>query len=94
MNQLHDQRILISGPRSGNWLQRAIFVAVGAVVAVAAFFFLAVALAAGAFIALGLAVRWWWMLRRIRARAKASQAIDGEYTVVDRQTLESRPRDR
>jgi hypothetical protein len=94
MNHIHDQRILISGRRGGNWLQRALFIAVGAVVAVAAFFFLAVALAAGAFIALALGIRWWWMLRHIRARAKASQAIDGEYTVVESQRTERRPLDR
>ena len=92
MNQIHDQRVLISGRRSGNWLQRALFIAVGALVAVAAFFFLAVALAAGAFIALGLAIRWWWVLRRMRARAEASRPIDGEYTVVERSDASRRVR--
>ena len=88
MSQTHDQRFLSGTGRSTSWLQRVLFILVGTVFAVAAFFFLAVALAAGAVIALVIGIRWWWVLRGIRARARASEALEGEYSVVERQPIE------
>lgn len=84
MSELRNPRMLGYQGRSGGWLQRALLAVIGAVLVIAAFFFLTVALVAGAFLALGVAVRWWWIMRRLRAEAKASAALEGEYTVVER----------
>ena len=94
MNQTHDQHFLGGPARSASWLQRVLFIMIGTVFAITAFFFLAVAIAAGAVIALGVGLRWWWVLRRIRARAKASEALEGEYSVVEPQSVEGRPPER
>ena len=81
MNSL-DQRLLSAPRRRGAWLQRALFAALAVVFIVIAFFFITVAVIAGAFLALAVGVRWWWIMRRVRAASKASEALEGEYTVV------------
>lgn len=89
MNGSHDTRYL-EGPRGrGNWLTKIALALVGAVILISAFFFLTVALIAGAFLALGIAVRWWWFMRKVRAQARASEALEGQYTVVERSRAEA-----
>ena len=78
---LHDSRRLNF---RGGWLQRALLVALGAVLLLIAFFFLTIALIIGGFLALAIGVRWWWHIRKLRAHAKATEALEGEYTVVER----------
>lgn len=80
----HEPRLLSYQTRSTNWLQRALLTVLGAGVAILAFFFLTVALIAGSILALAIAVRWWWYMRRVRAERRASAALEGEYTVIER----------
>ena len=75
----------LAAPRT--WLARAAFAVLGVAIAVLAFFFLAVAMVVGAVIALVIAVRWWWLVRKVKAARAASGPIEGEYTVVDRDRL-------
>ena len=82
MNEFRDRRLLTVESRGG-WFQRALFALAAAGLAIVAFFFITIALIAAAFIALAIGVRWWWVLRRLRAEAKASAAIEGEYTVIE-----------
>jgi hypothetical protein len=42
----------------------------------------------GAVLALGLALRWWWIVRRLRAAQKASAPLEGQYTVLEHADLE------
>jgi predicted lipid-binding transport protein (Tim44 family) len=65
-----------------NWLSRVLVTALGLVVAVTAFFFLTVALVVGTLLVAIIAVRVWWVMRRVRAQREASAALDGEYTIV------------
>jgi len=82
MNELHERRVLTFNG-SGGWLQRTLVLIAGAGLAIVAFFFITIALIAAAFIALAIGLRWWWVLRRLRAEAKAAAPLEGEYTVVD-----------
>ena len=92
MSEFRDQRLLTFQARGG-WLQRALLALVAAGLAIVAFFFITIALIAAAFIALAIGVRWWWVLRRLRAEAKASEAIEGEYTVIENAgSIEREPR--
>jgi hypothetical protein len=56
---------------------------VAAGLAVTAVFFLVFALIAGAAIALVIGVRFWWVMRKLRAQEKATEALEGEYTVIE-----------
>ncbi len=85
-----DQRLPDSGARRVNWVQRVVVTALAAVFVVAAFFFITIALVAGALLAGVIAVRWWWMMRGLRSRAKATQALEGEYRVIDNPRVEAR----
>jgi hypothetical protein len=67
---------------SRSWAQRALLTLVGAAVLVLAFFFITLALIAGSLLAIGIAVRWWWIVRRLRAADKAAAPLEAEYTVV------------
>lgn len=78
-----DPRLLTFHAR-GSWFQRALLALASVALAIVAFFFLTIALIAAAFIALAIGVRWWWTLRRLRSEAKASAAIEGEYTVIEK----------
>jgi len=77
-----------------NWLQRVIFLVLAAAIAVLAFFFLTVALIAGAVLASIIAVRWWWIMRKLRPDT-VDQTLEGEYTVIEHSQLETHapPRD-
>ena len=89
----HQPRLLTFKARSATWLQRALLTVLGAGLVVLAFFFLTVALVAGALLALAIAVRFWWLMRRVRAEREASAALEGEYTVVEKAgPHEHRPR--
>jgi hypothetical protein len=84
-----DPRLLEAPRRRTRWLQRAAIVAAGAIFVVSAFFFLAVAVVAGTILAIGVGVRIWWGLRRLRAQAKAAGPLEGEYTIVKGSPVET-----
>jgi predicted lipid-binding transport protein (Tim44 family) len=71
-----------SGSTGHNWLARVLITAAGLFVAVTAFFFLTVALVVGALVVAIIAVRVWWVMRRIRAQQEASGPLEGDYTIV------------
>jgi membrane protein implicated in regulation of membrane protease activity len=73
----------LPGPRGRSWLQTAILAVLGITLAVVAFFFVAIALVAGACLALVLAVRWWWIVRRLRAANKTAGPLEGDYVVIE-----------
>jgi uncharacterized membrane protein len=73
-----------SSLRGGGWLQRLLLAVIAVVLLLIAFFFLTVALIVGGFLATAIGLRWWWLTRKLRARAKSSAAIEGEYTVLER----------
>jgi hypothetical protein len=72
--------------RWGNWWRNAVLAAVGLAVLVLAFFFLAVAVVTGALLAATIALRWWWITRRLRQRAERNAVLDGEYRIIERRT--------
>ena len=75
----------LSGPSVlGGWLQRTVIAVAAVSLAIVATVFLTLALIVGAFIALAVGERWWWKLRKIREQVKASAALEGEYTVIER----------
>lgn len=84
MNDTNAQRSLGFEHRSGSWLQRIALALTAATLALIAFFFVTVALAAGALLAGVIAVRWWWLTRRLRAARNATGPIEGEYRVIAR----------
>ena len=90
---MNDQRgPFLSGPkmRSRSWLQQAVLAIVGAAIIVVAFFFVTVALIAGALLATGIALRWWWVVRRLRKTSPRSGPLEGEYVVIERGDSETR----
>jgi hypothetical protein len=82
MNPKDPLLLTYSGSGGRNWLARVLVTAAGLVVAVAAFFFLTVALVVGALIVAIIAVRVWWVMRRIRAQREAAGPLEGDYTIV------------
>lgn len=93
---VHDNETRVFSARVNmqNWLQRVILFVLAATIAVLAFFFLTVALIAGAVLASIIAVRWWWITRKLRPEA-VDQAFEGEYTVIEHSHSETHapPRD-
>jgi hypothetical protein len=81
-----------SRSRARRWLHTAAFALVGITLAAVAFFFIAVALVVGACLALGIALRWWWVLRRLRAQARTAGPLDGEYAVIEEPVGSRQPR--
>lgn len=84
MNETHEPRVLTGPGRGTRWLQRALLATFAVALAIAAIFFLVFAVAAGALVALVIGIRFWWVMRKLRTQAKATEALEGEYTVVDR----------
>ncbi|HUP93808.1 MAG TPA: hypothetical protein VM164_02790 [Burkholderiales bacterium] len=92
---MNDQRgPFLSGPklRSRSWLQQAALTIVGVAVIVVAFFFVTVALIAGALLAIGIALRWWWVVRRLRKTSARSGPLEGEYVVIERADSDTQQR--
>lgn len=90
MNE-HSDRNLLSGPAPATrWIQRVLLAAIGIGLAIAAFFFLVFALVAGALIATVVGLRFWWVMRKLRAKARNAEALDGEYTVIERTPIAER----
>ena len=87
-------RVLTAHSTATGWLQRVLLALLGLLVLVTAFFFLTVALIAGAFLAVIIGVRWWWLMRRLRAREAASDSLEGQYTVVQEPGTSERHRER
>ena len=75
----------LTGPeiRSRSWLQQAALAVVGLTLIVVAFFFITVALIAGALLAIAIALRWWWVVRRLRKNAEKTGPLEGEYVVIE-----------
>ena len=83
---MNDQRgPFLTGPkiRSRSWLQQAALTVVGLTLIVVAFFFITVALIAGALLAIGIALRWWWVVRRLRKTSEKSGPLEGEFVVIE-----------
>ena len=66
------------------WAQRLLIGALGVGLVVAAAFFLVFALIAGAIVAAVVGIRLWWVMRKLRAQTKNTEALEGEFTVVER----------
>lgn len=70
-----------SRPQAG-LIERIVFFVLGAVILVAAFFFVGIALIAGAILAGVILLRFWWIKRKLR-RSHAESYVEGEYRVVE-----------
>ena len=83
MNDGGAQRMLGFQHHSGRWLQRTVLALTAGAIAVIAFFFIAIALIAGALLVGAIAIRWWWLARRLHAARDAAAPIEGEYRVIE-----------
>ena len=79
--------------RSRSLLQRIVYGTLLAGVLVLGFFFLVAALIAGAILALLVLARFWWVKRRLK-QAADEEFITTEYSVIERERLESSPAER
>ena len=84
MNERHDPHLLPGQGSRMRWAQRLLIGALGVALAIAAFFFLVFALIAGAIIATIVGLRLWWVMRKLRAQAQNTGALEGEFTVIER----------
>ena len=84
MNERHDPHLLPGPGSPTRWAQRLLIGALGVGLAITAFFFLVFALVAGAIIATVIGIRLWWVMRKLRAQAQNTGALEGEFTVIDR----------
>lgn len=83
MNNHENQRLLSGrGPRV-RWPQLLLIGVLGTSLAILAFFFFVFALIVGVIAVTVIGIRVWWVLRKLRARAKAAAPLKGEYTVVE-----------
>jgi len=87
MNSDNETRVFSTGMNSQNWLQRAILFVLAVTITILAFFFLTVALIAGAVLASIIAVRWWWLTRKLKPQA-VDQTFEGEYTVIEHSLID------
>lgn len=67
-----------------NWLHRTGLALVSVAVIVLGFFFLTIALVAVGLLAAFIALRIWWVMRKIRVAQSAAAPLEGEYTVTER----------
>ena len=79
--------------RERSLLERIVYGALLAGVLVLGFFFLVAALIAGAILALLVLARFWWVKRRLK-QAADEEFITTEYSVIERERLESSPAER
>ena len=84
MTDYNDTRMLTGQSRGTRWLQRGLLAVLAVGLAITAVFFLVFALIAGTALALVIGIRFWWVMRKLRAHAKATEALEGEYTVIER----------
>ena len=75
--------LLASPIGARGWLQRVGVMLFAITVIVLGFFFLTIALVVGALLAAVIALRVWWMMRKIRSAQQASEPLEGEYTVTE-----------
>jgi type IV secretory pathway VirB3-like protein len=73
--------------------ERIVYGVLLAAVLVLGFFFLVAALIAGAILALLALARFWWVKRRLK-QAADQEFITTEYSVIERERLESPPEER
>jgi predicted lipid-binding transport protein (Tim44 family) len=84
MNERHDPHLLPDQRPRMPWAQRLLIAALGMGLVIAGFFFLVFALLAGALLATVIGIRLWWVMRKLRAEARNTVALEGEYTVIER----------
>ena len=84
MNERQDAHLLPGQGSPPRWAQRLLIAALGVGLVTAAVFFLVFALIAGAIIATVVGIRVWWVMRKLRAQAKNTAALEGEFTVIER----------
>ena len=77
-----DPLLLTYSGAGRSWLARVLVTTVGLVLAVTAFFFLTVALVVGTLLVAIIALRVWWIMRRIRSQQAAAGPLEGEYMRV------------
>jgi membrane protein implicated in regulation of membrane protease activity len=72
--------------RWNGWLRTVLLSVAGIAILALAFFFLALAVVTGAVLASAIALRWWWVTRRLRHRQQAQRrsVLEGEYQVIER----------
>jgi O-antigen ligase len=81
----HIPLLTSSQSRASRWLQRTVLAIAAVSFVLLALFFLTVAVIVGTVLALAIGARLWWISRKLRAQAKASAALEGEYVVVERE---------
>jgi hypothetical protein len=81
----HIPLLTSSQSRASRWLQRGVLAIAAVSFVVLALFFLTVAVIVGTLLALGIGARLWWLSRKLRAQAKANEALEGEYVIVERE---------
>jgi hypothetical protein len=78
-----DPHLLRFASRAPTWPQRLGLTLLAAVVLTLAFLFVTLAVVVGSVLAIGIALRWWWIARRLRAAHKATAPLEGEYRVLE-----------
>jgi len=82
MDQSQGPHIRFAAHKQAGLIERIVFFILGAVILVAAFFFVGIALIAGAILAGVILLRFWWLQRKLR-QSHAESYVEGEYRVVE-----------